>query len=131
MCWFCRTTTQIFPLWRYHNISNSHFMTSKPGKQTITTHILPNITWSKSNQTMKFGQSIECNKRNIFYKKLCRKWGRETGCRPLFIFLKSFIWGKNELSAYFQYILVALFQFVIFNPWRVPWSWKPFIQSKI
>ena len=64
----------------------SKFMTSQPGLQTIAIHILPNISQSKGNQTMKFGQLIEYNKRNIFLQKLCRKWGRETSSRPLFIF---------------------------------------------
>ena len=40
-------------------------MTSQPGQQTITIHILPNIPQSKSNQTMNFGQLIEYNKRDI------------------------------------------------------------------
>ena len=31
----------------------SKFMTSQPGKQTIAIHILPNISRSKDNQTMK------------------------------------------------------------------------------
>ena len=61
-------------------------MTSQPGLQTIAIHILPNISQSKGNQTMKFGQLIEYNKRNIFLQKLCGKWGRETSPRPLFIF---------------------------------------------
>ena len=43
-------------------------MTSQPGLQTIVIHILPNISQSKGNQTMKFGQLIEYNKRNIFFK---------------------------------------------------------------
>ena len=34
-------------------------MTSQPGKETIAIYILPNISRSKDNQTMKFGQSIE------------------------------------------------------------------------
>ena len=42
------------------------FMTSQPGKQAITIHILPNISKSKDNQTMKFGKLIECNMRNSF-----------------------------------------------------------------
>ena len=63
-------------------------MTSQPGLQTIAIHILPNISQSKGNQTMKFGQLIEYNKRNIFLQKLCRKWGRETSSRPLY-FLKK------------------------------------------
>ena len=61
-------------------------MTSKPGLQTIAIHILSNISQNKGNQTMKFGQLIEYNKRNIFLQKLCRKWGKETSSRPLFIF---------------------------------------------
>ena len=42
-------------------------MTSQTRQQIITIHILPNIL-SKPNQTMKFGQVIECNMRNIFSK---------------------------------------------------------------
>ena len=61
-------------------------MTSQPGLQTIAVHILPNISQSKGNQTIKFGLLIEHNKRNFFLKKLCRKWGKETGSRPLYIF---------------------------------------------
>ena len=48
-------------------------MTSQPGSQAIAMHILPDISQSKSNQTMKFGQLIEYTKRNIFLKKLCGK----------------------------------------------------------
>ena len=43
-------------------------MTSQPGKQTIAMHLLPNISRSKGNQTMKFGQLAEYNMRNIFMK---------------------------------------------------------------
>ena len=42
-------------------------MMSQLGLQTITIHILPNISQSKGNQTKQFGQLIEYNKRNIFY----------------------------------------------------------------
>ena len=51
----------------------SKFMASQPGLQTITIHILLNISQSKGNQTMKFGQLIEYNKRIIFLQKLWRK----------------------------------------------------------
>ena len=44
-------------------------MTSQPGQQTIVIHIMSNILGSKGNQTMKFGQLIECNMRNIFLEK--------------------------------------------------------------
>ena len=50
----------------------SKFMMSQPGQQTITIHILPNISRSKGKQAMKFGQVIEDNKRNIFLQKSCR-----------------------------------------------------------
>ena len=46
---------------------------SQPGLETIAIQILPNILQSKGSQTMKFGQLIEFNKRNIFLQKLCRK----------------------------------------------------------
>ena len=41
-------------------------MFSQPGLQAIAIHILPNISQSKENQTVKFGQLTEYNKRNIF-----------------------------------------------------------------
>ena len=40
--------------------------------------LLPNISISKGNQTMKFGQLIEYNLRNIFLGKSYRKCGEET-----------------------------------------------------
>ena len=51
----------------------SKLMTSQPGLQAIAIHILPNISQSKGNETMKFGQLIEYNKINIFLQKLCGK----------------------------------------------------------
>ena len=44
-------------------------MTPQPGKQTIAINIFHNIARSKENQTMKFGQLVEYNMRNIFLKK--------------------------------------------------------------
>ena len=61
-------------------------MMSETGKLTIAIYILPNTSPSESSQTMKPGQLLEYNKRNIFIQELCRKWGRETCSRPLFIF---------------------------------------------
>ena len=52
------------------------FMTSQPGLQTIATYILSNISQCKSNQTIKLGQLIDHNKKNIFLQKLC---GNEAG----------------------------------------------------
>ena len=57
-------------------------MTSQRGWQTIAIHILSNISRSKGNQTMKFGQSIECNMRTIFLEKSFSKYGGKTIHRP-------------------------------------------------
>ena len=57
-------------------------MMSQPGKQTIAIHILNNISISKSNQTMKRGQLIYHNMRNIFLEKSYTKFGGETSPGP-------------------------------------------------
>ena len=41
---------------------------------TNAIHIFPNISRSKDNQIMKFGQVIECNIRNIFLEKSNTKY---------------------------------------------------------
>ena len=61
----------------------SKFMTTPPGKETIAEHILPNISRSEDNQTMKFSQLREYNLRNIFLEKPCAKCGGETAPRPI------------------------------------------------
>ena len=45
-----------------------------------------NMPQLKGNHTVKFGLSVQHNKRNIFLQKSCRKWGRESTSRPLFVF---------------------------------------------
>ena len=57
----------------------SKLLTSQSGKQTISMHILPDISRSKGNQTMQFGQLIEYG---IFLEKSCTKCGAETIPRP-------------------------------------------------
>ena len=61
----------------------SKFMTTQPGEQSIAIHILPNVSRSKGNQTMKFGQLIN-NMRNIFPEKSYTKCGGETIPRPFY-----------------------------------------------
>ena len=56
-------------------------MTSQPWKWTIAIHIFPNISRSKGNQTMKLGQLIEHNMRNM-RKKSYTKCGEGTSRRP-------------------------------------------------
>ena len=74
-------------------------MTSQPGWQIITKHILPNISQSKRKQTMNFGKVIDYNKINIFLQKLCKKWSREaSSSRPFYVSLKLWIKGKKPGS---------------------------------
>ena len=49
-------------------------MTSQPILQAIAIHILSNISQRKGNKTMKLGQLIEYNKRNIFLFYSLRYW---------------------------------------------------------
>ena len=53
-------------------------MTSELGYKAIVMHILPNILRSKNNQTMKLGQLIEYNIRNIFLEKSYKKCDGKT-----------------------------------------------------
>ena len=48
-------------------------MTSQPAQKAILIHILPNISRSKDNQTMKLGQLTECNMKNILIEKYRKK----------------------------------------------------------
>ena len=57
-------------------------MTSQTGQQIITVHILSNISRSKVNQAMKFGQLIEYNMKNIFIEKSFIKCCQEASSRP-------------------------------------------------
>ena len=66
----------------------SNFMTSQLGWQTIVIHIKTNISRSKGNQTMKFGQSTECNIWNNFLQKSYTKCCGETSPRPFSEILK-------------------------------------------
>ena len=58
---------------------------------------------------MKFGQLIEYNVKNIFFKNYAEH-GIGRLVHYLFLFyLKSFIWGKSKWSAqYFEYIFINL-----------------------
>ena len=52
-------------------------MTSQPGKKAIAIPILLNISRSKDSHSMKLGQLIEYNMRNIFLEKSYTKCGGE------------------------------------------------------
>ena len=50
----------------------------------IIIHILPSISRSQGNQTIKYGQLIEYNMRNIFLEKLYTKHGAEASPRTFY-----------------------------------------------
>ena len=50
-------------------------MTSETGKQMIKIHILLNISKSKSNQTVKSCQPIDCKMSDIFLEESYTKYG--------------------------------------------------------
>ena len=69
---------------------------------TVAIHILPNIS-SKGNQTMKFGQLIEYNMRNIFLEKSYTKmWWRN--------YSQTLSW-KTKINHIYGSIVSSLIQF--------------------
>ena len=81
-------------------------MTSKTGKETIAIHILPNISKYKGNQTMKFGQLIEYNRRNNFLKKSCTKCGSEAFPDPFKIQIERISGSIDE--NFIQFVFIVL-----------------------
>ena len=61
---------------------NFKIKTSQTGHQIITIRILSNISRSKGNQSVKFGQLIEHNMRKILFEKSCTNCNGETSPRP-------------------------------------------------
>ena len=74
---------------------------------TIVIQVVPNILRSKGNQTMKFGQLIEYNTRNIFCEKSYTKGGGKTSPGPFSGKLKLSIsldqWSKVLYSLFLLY----------------------------
>ena len=84
----------------------SKFMTSQVGKQTIAIYILPNISRSKGNQTMKSGQLIKYNMRKIFLQNSYTKCGVETIPRRFSKKLNLNI-SLDEKSSFMQFIFIV------------------------
>ena len=77
---------------------------------------------SKGNQTMKFGELMEHNMKNIFLQKLCTKYGGENSSR---LFLKKRKKnGHISASAVWNFIQFA---FVVYSSWGLP----KYIESKV
>ena len=92
----------------------SKLMISQFDLQTITLDILPSMSRSKGNETMKFGQVTEYNKRNIFVQKL---W------RNLFLFFWKALYEVKasalqlsfKVSIYFDlYIYIILYIYIMY-----------------
>ena len=68
-----------FLFWRFSWVDQVNFkiFDSQPGEKTIVIHILPNISRNKGNQTIRFGQLMEYNMRDILLEKPYTKFGGE------------------------------------------------------
>ena len=55
---------------------------SQPGSETVSIHMLANISRNRENQAMKFGQLIEYNMRNIFLRISYTNCNGDTIVRP-------------------------------------------------
>ena len=67
-----------------------------------------NISRSKENQTMRFGQVIEYTVRNILLQKSCRKWGKKNSSNPVFQKVLYEVKASAFTCLQFQYISIAL-----------------------
>ena len=84
----------------------SNFMTSQPGQKTIVIHILPNISRSKGNQTMKFDPFIEYNMTNMFLEKSYAKYDEETSPRLFLETLKLSISLEQQSNVLYSLLLL-------------------------
>ena len=82
-------------------------MTSQTQKYVITIHIFPNISRSKGNQAMKFGQFIN-KSRSISPENSCTKWGGETSSEPFLENQNSAFLRINSVNNYTVFLLFAL-----------------------
>ena len=97
---FGRVAKRLDKIWLISNI-----MTSQSGQQTIVIHILFNISRSKGNHRMKFGQLIECNMRDIFLEKSQTKCSGESSPRPFSEKLKSSISLDQQSKVLYSLLL--------------------------
>ena len=81
-------------------------MTSQPRKQTTAIHILPYISGSRDNQTMKFGQLIKSNMRNVFLETSYPNMVQKLVADPFLKIKIQHISGLIVLS-FIQFILIA------------------------
>ena len=85
---------------------------------------MPNISQSKGNRTMKFGQLIKYNKRNVFLQKSWWKWGRETSSRPVFVFSKKTLYELKLSGLQFSFNIVFNFAYIKNKLYKVLDYWS-------
>ena len=68
---FSRFLNLFLTFWLFRETAK--FVTSKPGKQTIALYIMSDISRSKGNQPINFGQLIEYDMGSIFLDKIMHK----------------------------------------------------------
>ena len=81
-------------------------MTLQSGQQAIAIDILPNISRSKGNQTIKVGQLIKYKWRNIFLEKSYSECGEETSPRPFSAKLKLNI-SLDQQPKILQFVFIV------------------------
>ena len=84
---------------------------------------MPNISQSKGNQTMKFHQLKECNQRNNFLEKSCRKWGKKSSSKPLSV-LQNDLYQVKASSLQLGFNGIQTFLYGQLPPKQVPpWNY--------
>ena len=107
--WSCRKTAWL------DNVSK--FMTSQPGKQIISIHILSNITRSKNIHGIKFGQLMQYNMWNIFIEKSFTEYGRKSVTTP----------SSNKLNLWSNILQLCTVCFCCTPSWRL----SKYIETKL
>ena len=82
-------------------------MRSQPGKQTIAIHTLLNISRTKGNQTIKFGQLIKYNIRNIFLENHTQNVAEKLFPDPFLKNEKRSCFWINRLKFYTVFFIVC------------------------
>ena len=126
LCWFFRylnSCTDFLGIQKNESIRKlrliSKFLTSQNEQQVITIHRLSNISRSKGNQAMKFGQLIEHSMKNIFLGKSYTKFDGEASPRPFYkkskLNIRSTV--RNVISLLLLYVLVEIYENILKRSW--------------
>ena len=81
-------------------------MTSQTDNKQSQYKLLPDISRNKGYQTMKLGQLIEYNMRNVLLEKSCTKWSGDTSPRLFFKKSKIEHISRSTVSSLTQFVLL-------------------------